>query len=124
MSDVKRFGAVEVTAEQFERLRVAREVLSMAAGCEGEDLLADFAMVFDRGDAWGSVTAELFDVCEHLTARGDADEVPAAWEFRAGAGGCDDPRPDWGRCDAADLVAWGECLQAMREVLVEQEAAY
>jgi hypothetical protein len=122
MSDVKRFGNVVVTDEQFERLRVAREVLSMAAGCEGEDLLSDFAMAFDRGDPWGSVMVELFDVCEHLTARGD--EVPAEWEFRPGAGGCEDPRPHWERIDAADLVAWGECLEVMRTVLVEQQADY
>ena len=120
---MKTLGTVEITEEQFQRLKDARNEFTMAEGVVAEELMEAWALGSDLGDMWGSVMGELFDLCEHLTFRGD--EVPVDWEFRPGAGEQRDPgREDFGEHDADVLHGFGEFLLTMREVLEEQGASY
>ena len=120
---MKTLGTVEITEEQFQRLKDARNEFTMAEGVVAEELMEAWALGSDLGDMWGSVMGELFDLCEHLTFRGD--EVPVDWEFRPGAGEQRDPgREDFGEHDADVRHGCGEFLLTMREVLEEQGASY
>ena len=120
---MKTLGTVEITEEQFGRLKDARNEFTMAEGCAAEELMEAFALASDLGDMWGSVMGELFDLCDHLTFRGD--EVPAEWEYRPGAGEQRDPgRDDFDEHDGDVLRSFGEFLMTMRDVLEEQGASY
>tara|TARA_Y100000401_G_scaffold98481_1_gene86294 strand:- start:96 stop:476 length:381 start_codon:yes stop_codon:yes gene_type:complete len=118
-----RLGTVAITDEQFARLSAAREEFTMDSGADAEDLIAEFRLRADRGDMWGSVLVELFDLCDLLTFRGD--HVPADWEYRLGALGPEEPgRGDLAGYDGQTLVSYGDFLITMRDVLEEQDASY
>ncbi len=51
---------------------------------QAADIRSEFRSTFDPFDKWSCVIGALFDVAETLYAWGE--EVPAAWEFRPGAG--------------------------------------
>ena len=79
------------------------------------DIKSEYVAQHDSGDQWGSAMSARFDICETLTRRGD--DVPASWEFHAGAGlfGIDDEPESYFGCiirdaDSADLVRFGNVL--------------
>ena len=113
-----------LSPQNAETLLAARaEFTESAPGVEGVEMLDWFNGACDRGDMWGSVLGALFDICEHLTFRGDV--VPESWGFMPGAGGVQqDPAPDLGEFSPEDLEALGELLATMRGVLADIGASY
>ena len=122
MTKAYNVGTVEITEEQFGRLKDARNEFTMAEGVVAEELMEAFALGSDLGDMWGSVMGELFDLCDLLAFRGD--EVPAEWQYSPGAYSADPEREDLDEHDEDVLHSYGAFLRTMRDVLEEQGASY
>jgi hypothetical protein len=77
------------------------------------DIKSEYRLQADSGDKWGCAMSAHFDIAEELTRR-DHD-VPASWQFRAGAMGVTaEPESYFGEiirdADSSDLRYFGDVL--------------
>lgn len=83
------------------------------------DLRAEFGLLFDPGDPWGSTMGWRFDIAAELYLRGA--EVPEGWEYRPSPGMTE--REDTyeaeiaAQCDTESLVRFGNVLQRYDRLL-------
>ena len=85
------------------------------------DLISDYKLSHDPGDAWGSAMGAFFDLAAELYNRGD--DIPDEWGYRPGAMGGDPRDSDsynfelFDTADTADLERFGALLHRYTDFL-------